>query len=154
MNYCSVSLSYFYICIKKWWNGLARRLFFLYWNAIFVCCQVIQEHKDRLDAAIVYERDFQYQYFGFKTLERSYLLKIDGKVGLVWLWIRSVGSCPSPLRGDKIKLLGQKLKWGRRFREEKESKKGKEKRIGRRKEKVKLKNWRMGKEIVLVATYK
>ena len=30
----------------------------------------------------------------------------------------------------------------------------KEKRIGRRKEKVKLKNWRMGKEIVLVATYK
>jgi len=42
--------------------------------------KVIQEHKDRLDAAIVYERDFQYQYFGFKTLERSYLLKIDGKV--------------------------------------------------------------------------
>lgn len=42
--------------------------------------KVIQEHKDRLDAAIVYERDFQYQYFGFKTLERSYLLKIRGKV--------------------------------------------------------------------------
>lgn len=42
--------------------------------------KVIQEHKDRLDAAIVYERDFQYQYFGFKTLERSYLLKINKKV--------------------------------------------------------------------------
>jgi len=42
--------------------------------------KVVQEYKDRLDAAIVYERDFQYQYFGFKTLERSYLLKIDGKV--------------------------------------------------------------------------
>jgi len=42
--------------------------------------KVIQEHKDRLDAAIIYDRDFQYQYFGFKTLERSYLLKIGGKV--------------------------------------------------------------------------
>jgi len=42
--------------------------------------KIIQENKDRLDAAIVYDRDFQYQYFGFKTLERSYLLKIDGKV--------------------------------------------------------------------------
>lgn len=42
--------------------------------------KIIQEHKDRLDAAIVFERDFQYQYFGFKTLERSYLLKVDGKV--------------------------------------------------------------------------
>merc|ERR1712038_1854288 len=42
--------------------------------------KIIQDNKDRLDAAIVYDRDFQYQYFGFKTLERSYLLKIDGKV--------------------------------------------------------------------------
>lgn len=42
--------------------------------------KVIQENKDRLDAAIIYERDFQYQYFGFKTLERSYLLKINKKV--------------------------------------------------------------------------
>jgi len=42
--------------------------------------KVIQEHKDRLDGAIVFERDFQYQYFGLKTLMRSYLLKIKGKV--------------------------------------------------------------------------
>jgi len=42
--------------------------------------KVIQEHKDRLDPAIVYDRDYQYQYFGFKTLERSYLLKNKGKV--------------------------------------------------------------------------
>jgi ribonucleoside-diphosphate reductase alpha chain len=28
----------------------------------------------------VYDRDFQYDYFGFKTLERSYLLKINGKI--------------------------------------------------------------------------
>ena len=41
---------------------------------------MIQEHKDRLDGAIIYERDFQYQYFGLKTLMRSYLLKIKGKV--------------------------------------------------------------------------
>jgi len=42
--------------------------------------KIIQDNKDKLDAAIVYDRDFQYQYFGFKTLERSYLLKINGKV--------------------------------------------------------------------------
>jgi len=41
---------------------------------------IIQKHADRLNSAIVYDRDFSYQYFGFKTLERSYLLKIDGKV--------------------------------------------------------------------------
>jgi len=42
--------------------------------------KIIMNNKDKLDAAIVFDRDFQYQYFGFKTLERSYLLKIDGKV--------------------------------------------------------------------------
>jgi len=40
---------------------------------------IVQKHKDKLDAAVLYDRDFQYQYFGFKTLERSYLLKKDGK---------------------------------------------------------------------------
>jgi len=42
--------------------------------------EIIQKHADELNSAIVYDRDFNYQYFGFKTLERSYLLKIDGKV--------------------------------------------------------------------------
>merc|ERR1719266_1592081 len=42
--------------------------------------KIIMENADRLNSAIVYDRDFNYQYFGFKTLERSYLLKIDGKV--------------------------------------------------------------------------
>lgn len=37
-------------------------------------------NKDRLNSAIIYDRDFDYDYFGFKTLEKSYLLKIDGKV--------------------------------------------------------------------------
>merc|ERR1712223_370956 len=42
--------------------------------------KIIMANADRLNSAIVYQRDFNYQYFGFKTLERSYLLKIDGKV--------------------------------------------------------------------------
>lgn len=41
---------------------------------------IIQEHADRLDSYIIYDRDFGYDFFGFKTLERSYLLKLDGKV--------------------------------------------------------------------------
>ena len=41
---------------------------------------IIMANADRLNSAIVYDRDFSYQYFGFKTLERSYLLKINGKV--------------------------------------------------------------------------
>ena len=42
--------------------------------------KVIHEHAAELDEAIIYDRDFGYDYFGFKTLERSYLMKIDGKV--------------------------------------------------------------------------
>lgn len=43
----------------------------------------MQQHKHRLDRAIDYERDFVFDYFGFKTLERSYLLKMNGKVAAV-----------------------------------------------------------------------
>lgn len=42
--------------------------------------KIIQKHAERLNSAIIYDRDFSYNYFGFKTLERSYLLKINGKV--------------------------------------------------------------------------
>lgn len=42
--------------------------------------KIIMENADRLNSAIIYDRDFSYNYFGFKTLERSYLLKIGGKV--------------------------------------------------------------------------
>ena len=42
--------------------------------------QVISENADKLDSTIIYNRDFGYDYFGFKTLERSYLLKINGKI--------------------------------------------------------------------------
>ena len=42
--------------------------------------QIIQDNKEVLDSTIIYDRDFSYDYFGFKTLERSYLLRIDGQV--------------------------------------------------------------------------
>lgn len=42
--------------------------------------RVIKAHAMELDEAIIYDRDFGYDYFGFKTLERSYLMKIDGKI--------------------------------------------------------------------------
>lgn len=42
--------------------------------------KIIMEHKDKLDSTIIYSRDFGYDYFGFKTLERSYLLKINGQI--------------------------------------------------------------------------
>ena len=41
---------------------------------------VIMENASKLDSTIIYNRDFSYDYFGFKTLERSYLLKLNGKI--------------------------------------------------------------------------
>lgn len=41
---------------------------------------VVKNHAAKLDEAIDYSRDFDYDYFGFKTLEKSYLIKLDGKV--------------------------------------------------------------------------
>ena len=42
--------------------------------------KVIQDNKEVLDSTIIYNRDFGYDYFGFKTLERSYLLKLNGQI--------------------------------------------------------------------------
>ena len=42
--------------------------------------EIIQKHKDVLDSSIIYNRDFGYDFFGFKTLERSYLLKLNGEI--------------------------------------------------------------------------
>jgi ribonucleoside-diphosphate reductase alpha chain len=42
--------------------------------------KAIIDNSERLDSAIIYSRDFNYDYFGFKTLERSYLLRINGKI--------------------------------------------------------------------------
>jgi ribonucleoside-diphosphate reductase alpha chain len=41
---------------------------------------IVKKHSDELDSAIVHSRDHNFDYFGFKTLEKSYLLKLDGKV--------------------------------------------------------------------------
>jgi len=42
--------------------------------------QVIEENAELLDSTIIYDRDFGFDYFGFKTLEKSYLLKVEGKI--------------------------------------------------------------------------
>jgi ribonucleoside-diphosphate reductase alpha chain len=41
---------------------------------------IIKNNAAKLDEAIDYTRDFSYDYFGYKTLERSYLIRLDGKV--------------------------------------------------------------------------
>ncbi len=42
--------------------------------------EIIKENAEKLDSTIIYNRDFNYDYFGFKTLERSYLLKLNGQI--------------------------------------------------------------------------
>ena len=42
--------------------------------------QIIQDNAELLDSTLIYDRDFGFDYFGFKTLEKSYLLKVDGKI--------------------------------------------------------------------------
>ena len=42
--------------------------------------RVVMKYKTQLDSAIIYDRDFEFDYFGFKTLERSYLMRMNGKV--------------------------------------------------------------------------
>ncbi len=42
--------------------------------------EIIEANAELLDSSIIYDRDFGFDYFGFKTLEKSYLLRIDGKV--------------------------------------------------------------------------
>lgn len=42
--------------------------------------EIIRENSEFLDSQIIYDRDFNYDYFGFKTIERSYLLRLDGEI--------------------------------------------------------------------------
>ena len=42
--------------------------------------EIIQKNSELLDSTVIYDRDFGYDYFGFKTLERSYLLRINGAI--------------------------------------------------------------------------
>ncbi len=62
--------------------------------------KIIMDNKDRLNSAIIHKRDERIDFFGFKTLERSYLLKIDGVPAerIQHMWMRvSVG-----IWGDNI----------------------------------------------------
>jgi ribonucleotide reductase alpha subunit len=45
-----------------------------------MCMKLSKKNAQLLDSTIIYDRDFGYDYFGFKTLERSYLLRLNGKV--------------------------------------------------------------------------
>ena len=42
--------------------------------------KIIEKNSDKIDSNIIYNRDFGYDFFGFKTLERSYLLKLNGEI--------------------------------------------------------------------------
>lgn len=42
--------------------------------------EIVKANAEKLDSTIIYNRDFNYDYFGFKTLERSYLLKLSGQI--------------------------------------------------------------------------
>ncbi len=42
--------------------------------------KTVMKHKEALDSAVIYDRDYEFDYFGFKTLERSYLMRMNGQV--------------------------------------------------------------------------
>ncbi len=42
--------------------------------------KIIEKNSSAIDSAIIYDRDYSFDYFGFKTLERSYLLRMNGQV--------------------------------------------------------------------------
>lgn len=42
--------------------------------------KIVRANADKLNSAIIYDRDYSFDFFGFKTLERSYLLRMDGQV--------------------------------------------------------------------------
>lgn len=42
--------------------------------------EIVNKNKEKLNNYIDYQRDFLFDYFGFKTLERAYLIKIDKKI--------------------------------------------------------------------------
>ncbi|RYH17177.1 hypothetical protein EON65_29000 [archaeon] len=59
------------------WTQLNAQEFTLH-ASIFL--KHLWQHKDRLNSAVIYDRDFNYDYFGFKTLERAYLMTLDKKI--------------------------------------------------------------------------
>ena len=75
--------------------------------------RVIKENKDELDAMIDYDRDYLIDYFGFKTLERAYLMRVNNKVveRTQHMWLRvAVGIHSDDLKSVKetYDLMSQK----------------------------------------------
>ena len=60
-------------CVEKLYHGSIQLITDEYHD--LVC-----KHKDQYEPMIDYSRDYMFDYFGFKTLERGYLLRVDGHV--------------------------------------------------------------------------
>lgn len=70
---------------------------------------IVVKHAEELNSAIVYDRDFNFNFFGFKTLERSYLLKYNGKV-----WERPqhmIMRVAVGIHGDDIPAVLETYQW-------------------------------------------
>ena len=62
---------------------ITKQLYYIGGDAALIAedvYKVVEENKEKLQAALNYKRDWDYDYFGFKTLERSYLLKVNSKI--------------------------------------------------------------------------
>ena len=87
-NHHKNTSSSFFSVMKKLYNfkDVHHKPYPLLNNSFF---EIVEKHKDELDKMIDHERDYLIDYFGFKTLERSYLMKIGGIVverpQYVWL---------------------------------------------------------------------
>jgi len=75
--------------------------------------EIIMKNKEKLNAVINYERDYLFDYFGFKTLEKAYLLRVNGYVveRIQHLFMRvSIGIHKEDLRSaiQSYELMSQK----------------------------------------------
>ena len=65
--------------------------------------EIVEKNKEELDKMIIHERDYLIDYFGFKTMERSYLMKVGGVIveRPQYLWLR-VAIC---IHGDNMEKV-------------------------------------------------
>ena len=74
-----IALTRLYKSLVKPFSKNAKRIY----DAGFISeevHEVIKNNARKINSMIVGDRDFNIDYFGFKTLERSYFLKVDGQV--------------------------------------------------------------------------
>ena len=104
--------SSFYVTIKKLYDfkDVNNKLTRLIHDDIM---NVVEENKDYLDSIIDYNRDFLFDYFGFKTLERAYLMRCNNIIveRPQHMWLR-VSLCIHGSNLEKVKetydLMSQK----------------------------------------------